>query len=69
MDHNKSGNSICLQNSQYIKIETDFEYAKKQYFFLKAARTDENQREFEKIRSYNGLLNLRFMHERDVEKR
>lgn len=69
IDHNKCGNSMCLQSSQYLKIETDFEYAKQQYMHMNTARTQENQKEFEKIRSYNGLLNLRFMHERDVEKR
>ena len=69
IDHNKCGNPMCLQSSQYLKIETDFDYAKKQYSFLNTARTDENQKEFEKIRSYNGLLNLRFMHEIDVEDR
>ena len=42
IEHDKCGNPMCLQSSQYLKIETDFDYAKKQYSFLNTARTDEN---------------------------
>ena len=68
MDHTKSVHSMSLQHSKYVVIENEMKRIQKQYQYIKGEGQEQGVDNFldSDINAFNGKLNLRFCHERDV---
>ena len=69
IDHDQCIESIGIQNSCYLKIESEMKYLRAQYMRLKGDLFRGPHEDFKNIKEFKGMVDIRYCHEQEVFRR